>query len=256
MAKKKPEYQDIIKDHATALVDGMLAEARALATLEHQVTAGTYRELLIGGLLEHFLPSYLSISTGIIVNSKGEGHRSQSNQSDIIIYDNRVLPPFLKKPGLGLVPAESLIAVIEVKKKLGIVELRQAIKAACRTRYDVCDTGFAIQAVFAFEGQGPRVLQHNTKKCQAFLGRCQADIDCIVVAGAYSLIQMGRRDAKARCVHPEWVRNEVDPQTHEEVKRFVAVLLDRCRHLAHWRYITLHDGPNDWLSSYIRHQDD
>ncbi len=212
---KKPEYQDVIKDHATALVAGMLAEAKALTTLEHQVTAGTYRELLIGGLLEHFLPSYLSISTGIIVNSMGERHRSQSNQSDIILYDNRVLPPFLKKHNLGLVPVESVVAVIEVKKKLRQRELANAVKAANRTNYEIC-TGLPIAlAVFAFEGKGPRGVQGSIQKAGQWLDKNVRSLQFIVVAGAFSALLMAKWDKSGHLVGDEWRLGKADPTTHE-----------------------------------------
>jgi len=253
MPKKKRKYEDVLRDHATALVAGMLAEAKSLATLEHDVTAGTYRELLIGGLLEHFLPSYLSISTGVIANSKGDPYK-QSNQSDIIIYDNRILLPFLRRGILGLVPIESVIGVIEVKKKLSIEELRKSVTAAKRTLNVICtetkDRLKPLMGIFAFEGSGPRDLPKTHPSTHKWCEKHLCPIKFAVVAEAFACIRtlepQGNREA------PIWRLDKADGKTHDEVKRFIAVFLDNCRSLASVRFLLFARRHNNWLSSYIR----
>ena len=56
----------------------------------------------------------------------------QSNQTDIISYDNRVIPPFIKEQNLGVYPVESVVAAIEVKSQLDKSELLRSEKNAKR----------------------------------------------------------------------------------------------------------------------------
>ena len=91
MTQDNGEATRLVSDYASALVRSMLVVSESLRNLDHTTSKGTLRELLVSSLLKRFLSSQFSVSSGLIVNHGGE----QSNQMDVIILDNRVLPPFI-----------------------------------------------------------------------------------------------------------------------------------------------------------------
>jgi len=271
--------KDPIKAHSTALVAGMLAESKALAGVVHPGHKGTCREWLLADLLKHFLPSFLSLSTGIIVNSSGMQLKDrQSNQADIIIYDNRILPPFLEKGELGMVPIESVVGVVEVKTILNKSELVTAVAAAKRLYREIPLVVLDLvspewwrkvngdqptiellmrvfsphMAVFAYAMEGVPELRYQKHEEVVQWGRRIADwcdktllpISSVCVAEHVSCVKFS----------DGWRPNGPQPDTHEEIKRFIAVLLDNCRARAERRYCVSNRRHVDWLSSYIRHQ--
>jgi hypothetical protein len=53
-----------------------------------------------------------------------------SPQQDVVVYDTRLLPPFLADPSVGLFPVESVLYAIEIKSELNTPELKKAHKNA------------------------------------------------------------------------------------------------------------------------------
>lgn len=98
--------------------------------IEHRVVKGTSREEIIINFLKQYLPLKYSIETGIIIDSNGY----QSNQQDIIIYDNNVTPRFLNYKSEKLVPIESVRCVLEIKSELNTEELKKAFTNIYNTR--------------------------------------------------------------------------------------------------------------------------
>ena len=68
----------------------------------------------------------MDICTGIATDSDG----NHSDQIDIIVFDRRVVPPFLLTEGEGIIPIESVLATIEVKSVLNSTEVRKAVNNA------------------------------------------------------------------------------------------------------------------------------
>lgn len=101
----------LIQKDSSSLVAGILERVKSLSSLDHKLTKGELRELFVSRILKQFLPIQFDIGTGIIVNHRGD----QSKQTDIVIYDNRIMPLFIKEQAIGVYPAESVIAVLEVK---------------------------------------------------------------------------------------------------------------------------------------------
>jgi hypothetical protein len=69
------------------------------------------------------LPSDVGVSSGILISASDD---AQSGQQDIVIYDKRIIAPFLFQNGLGVFPVESVLFTIEVKSCLTATELRAA----------------------------------------------------------------------------------------------------------------------------------
>ena len=111
--------QTLIQKYSTALIRGLIEKVKSLSELDHRLTKGELRELFVLNILKLFLTNQFDVGSGIIVNQKGE----QSNQIDIIIYDNRILPPFIKEKHISVYPAECVLATIEIKSNLRKIDL-------------------------------------------------------------------------------------------------------------------------------------
>jgi len=92
----------------------------------HNVLRGFSREEAVAYFLRSQLPKRFEVSTGEAVDAEG----ARTGQLDIVIYDqNRTVPLLTEKAG-DVLPAECLLAVVEVKSVLTVVELESCAKAA------------------------------------------------------------------------------------------------------------------------------
>ena len=88
----------------------------------HNGVKGGLNENELSDLLKEVIPHRYNITRGIIENSKGE----QSNETDILIYDNEILPSYMKSD-LSFVPVEAVKYNFEVKSKLTSKELKSTV---------------------------------------------------------------------------------------------------------------------------------
>ena len=244
--------KNLIKKYSTSVIKDFVERANDLKELKHELTKGELKELFVSRVLKSFLPSQFDIGSGIVVNGVAE----QSCQTDIIIYDNRILPPFIREQNMGVYPVHSVIATVEIKTKLNKKELMEAEDAAKIIRGEVtgrivngyptpggltvalCDPPLC--AVFGFEG-GVRVLNKPIDG-KAFLEKDIEHLKLICITGKYCWAK----------VNNEWSQ-EVHTETYGEVKRFIALLVDNIRHDAQKRFKSLVEHQHwDWLSMYIR----
>lgn len=250
---------NLIRDHTSALVEGMVKRAQSIQEVQHDLDKGILRELFLKDLLNFFLTSQFSACSGHIIDSNGE----QSSQQDIIIFDNRVLPAFIREQNVGFVPAESVLATIEVKSTLkkedllnangkseGLADMYRRIEIELGRKIEMGknkkifnelkDYPKPMSCVFGFKTEGFPKLRDETRGEQ-WLDKNLKHLKAICVAGEYSWI----------CVNKKWSWKEGDAR-FEETKRFIAVLLDNCRTYSEDRnhlYLKTHQ---DWLTSYIR----
>jgi hypothetical protein len=248
----------LIQQFATAIVRGMLERAKALSRLEQDLLKGELRELFVSEVLKCYLSYPFEIGSGIIINQRGD----ESNQTDIIIYDASVLPPFIKGQHLGVYPAECVLATVEVKSNLGPDELLSFEKAAKKLLEEVYSSDGSIYSndqkfkpictVFGFSGSGVKELKEQASG-KAWLEKNCRHVTLIALAGVYSWVRLGHRG---------WVHESDGIAKGEEVKRFIAVLLDNVRSLSWRRFAELkqektenYASHRDWLSVYIREQE-
>lgn len=90
--------------------------------INHQGLKGGFNENELASLIESIIPKKYKITKGLIENSKGQ----QSNETDIIIYDDEILPPYIKDD-IAFVPVEAVKYNFEVKSKLNATELKTTI---------------------------------------------------------------------------------------------------------------------------------
>ena len=77
----------------------------------HNPTIGVLTEEIVRTFLKNYIPKGVSVEQGFIQNKSGE----LSRQCDIIIYDSELYAPFYRINDIVVVPAESVISIIEVK---------------------------------------------------------------------------------------------------------------------------------------------
>ena len=222
----------------------------ASSSLKHKLTKGELRELFTVNVLNAFLTSQFSIGSGVIVNQKEE----QSNQTDIIIYDNRILPPFIKEQHIGVYPAECVVGTIEVKSILDSNAINKSIEASkvlndrvynpSSSIYGDYDYLKPLSGIIGFYGKGAKYLRDKTNGKLWLEDNCK-HIFGICLMGEFSWLNLREKG---------W-QLSLKRGSFEETKRFLAVYLDnlRSRAEARLKYISQFEHY-DWLSIYIRDQ--
>lgn len=94
--------------------------------VEHDGEKGAFREFFLTQLIQPLIPQHFGVGSGVVEDSKG----MQSRQTDIIIYDRRLLPPIFLAGNRGIFPIDSVLCVIEVKSKLKASHYKDIAEAA------------------------------------------------------------------------------------------------------------------------------
>lgn len=245
----KTKRNELIKNYTTAKIQGLIAEAIALQDMEHKVTKGCLRELLVSQLLDKLLASNFSIGAGVIINQYG----LESKQTDIIIYDNSILPPFIKKENIGVYPVECVLVTIEVKSILTKHELLKSESNAKYLNTEILNKKYTIYQdydryhifnfLIGFYGNGPKILEDRIKG-KEFIETSINNLQGICLINKYCWMP----------VRGKWSKADVN-RTNEETKRFFAILLDSVRTLSRARNENINLWKHlDWFSIYTRFQ--
>jgi hypothetical protein len=158
-------------------------------------------------------PSNFGDATGVIVSAHDE---RQSAQQDIIVFDRRILPPVLFEGGPAIIPAESVLATIEVKSTLNATELHKADEnARSVSRLDLAldietatlDKGqptgtvpYTPTLLFALESDLTGDGITEKQRYERMIGEKPPRLSAICVAGKASWFPVGQ--AKAGQPHP------------------------------------------------------
>ena len=114
-------YHEIAK----AKIKEAINLSEVMDSISHNGQKGRARELFVSNILKPYLSPNMGICTGVVINREGQ----QSGQIDVIVYDQRILPPLMLADGEGYIPCESVLATIEVKSRLKLEELIKGIKS-------------------------------------------------------------------------------------------------------------------------------
>ncbi|MEX0966102.1 MAG: DUF6602 domain-containing protein [Bacteroidia bacterium] len=239
----------IIKDYSTALIKGFYERVISTKELRHKLNKGEIRELFLNELLSNFITEQFGIGTGIIVDSYG----NQSHQIDVILYDNRILPPMIKNSNLGVYPLESVLAVIEVKSSISrqiILDTEKNFKHLDETL--ICHNQlrhpiFIVKGIIGFNRNPIKELKDGNNK--NWLEKNIHHTDSICHVQKYSWIRW------LSGANP-WKYCKNNSSTFEETKRFVAWILDIARSKSNKRLTLFGENYIPWLSSYIRNQEE
>jgi len=237
-----------IQQHTSAIIKGFIREVNALKNLDHRTLKGRLRELFTSRILSRFLTGQFGIGTGVIINQRSE----QSKEIDIVIYDNRILPPFIEEQKIGIYPAECVLAVIEVRSWIS-KEIIRGYSDSAKKLYDETYNpnsslyrdyqkmrpfynlvGFYDKGIFKNESRR-EILQWIMKNAKPLFGVCLVD--------KFSWLNVVKDEGSLKMVD----------ENNEETKAFVAVLLDNIRTYSQRRYLSL-SRHVDWLGIYTRDQ--
>jgi hypothetical protein len=107
-------------------IEKAVAAISASSSIKHSLQKSRLREIVVSELILPFLAPHTKVATGTIVDHYG----NQSNEIDIILYDERITPPVLLTASEGIVPCHSVLATIDVKVGLNKTELKKAVENA------------------------------------------------------------------------------------------------------------------------------
>jgi hypothetical protein len=231
------------------MVAGMIGKIEASTHLSHRLTKGELRELFLCDLLSPFLTAQFDVGTGIIINQRGD----QSRQTDIILYDKRILPPFIQERHLGVYPAESVVATIEVKTTITKAEVLKAEQSARLLHekvyakeagiYQDYDRIRPLCGLIGCYGRGLQELHQQGGV--PWLESNITHIFAICLLGKCSWCKLAKKG---------WTQS-LKTQHFEETKRFIAIFIDNVRTHAELRLQWMSQfSHKDWLSAYIRDQ--
>jgi len=259
----------LIQDNSKRIIEDLVEKSEIFSAVEdggiaNTTVKGSLREIFISDVLKLFLPTHFGVGSGMITNHYGK----QSNQTDVIVYDKRVLPPFMHRGRIGIYPAESVIATIEVKSYLRNKELEAAEKSAQRLHEETYnkkgfheDYRLVYQAINIKPICGVIGLRQNEGAVFSDLlvdgveGRNRLNsvkyLSAICHANKYSWINFDRPEY-AQSANEGWKHDVGNPP--QETIRFIALMVDRIRTLSEYRIHEFSNGHRDWISIYTREQ--
>ncbi|EMO2347450.1 TPA: hypothetical protein JI250_18545 [Acinetobacter baumannii] len=145
----------VISEKFNAKVNALKSDFEVNKEIIHQGVKGGLNENALSSLIKEIVPKKYNISKGIIENSKGE----QSNETDFFIYDDEILPPYLKDD-FAFVPLEAVKYVFEVKSTLNSTELKTTIAKFSKFK---SMGGRAPRVLFSFssDSQGSELVRYK-----------------------------------------------------------------------------------------------
>lgn len=121
----------------------------------HQGIKGSLNESEISSLIKDVIPSRYKLTKGFIENHNNE----QSNETDIIIYDDEILPPYIKND-LSVIPVEAVKYAFEVKSTLDATELKTTIGKCSRLR-EIGGTSPTVLFAFSSDIKGSELARYK-----------------------------------------------------------------------------------------------
>ena len=159
------DYQKSISKELIAIKD----RVRNIILDHHWGEEGRYKEVILAEVIRNRLPNNVSVGTGFIINGE-----DISTQIDIIVFRNDI-PLVFRQGDFVIVPAESVLGIIEVKTKHDQYQLRDAIVKSSMINHLMGDRMF-FNGIFIYEidfewkrgkksNRVPTVIENALKDC-------------------------------------------------------------------------------------------
>jgi len=239
-----------IQKHASAMIQALVQRVEALSRQDHKLTRGELRDLFVSDILKPFLTSQFGLGAGKIINPKEE----ESHSVHIIIYDTRILPPFIERQKVGIYPAESVIATIDVHdwlRRKDLLEAEQSAKDMHERIYNPesgMDSSYSflrpLCSVIGFYGTGIKELSETESGAQ-WLNSSIHHLFAICLVNRYTWLHESA-DMSG------WSFQNKNAKTGAETVAFVTAILDNVRTHAEARFARLTYRHKDWLGMYVR----
>ena len=114
-------------------IESRCGRVRTLIGGRHWPSDGRHKELLLADQLVRYVDPRLCVGSGFIV---GPGAENISPEIDVLLADFSRSPPLLNEGGIRIVPAECVLAVLEIKSTLSgavLLEVFEHLRDVLRT---------------------------------------------------------------------------------------------------------------------------
>lgn len=115
------DLQELVRSLSAELRENFEKRSRLIS---HRGEAGTAREEALKTMLQLYLPHRCGVDSGFVIDSDG----NESNQIDIVIYDQNYSPIFEIVDEKRYFPCETVLAVGEVKTEINTRELEDSFE--------------------------------------------------------------------------------------------------------------------------------
>lgn len=106
----------VLEQYWSGVLQRLRAEVDVFAQLvRHMGERGRSNELALARLLEGFVPERVGVGSGVLIDSTDQ----QSQQTDVILFDQGSQPAVMAQTTQILFPIEVVLACVEVKTSLG-----------------------------------------------------------------------------------------------------------------------------------------
>lgn len=169
----------IISEKFNSRVSQLKNEFSINKNIVHQGVKGGLNESEIADLITDVVPKRYKVTKGIIENSIGE----QSNETDIFIYDDEILPAYIKHE-LTFVPIEAVRYIFEIKSLLNSQELKTTIS---KFSHFLTIGGHSPRVLFAFSSdiKGNELARYFSNEGKSFYTHPTIDVLCVSGKGYY-----------------------------------------------------------------------
>ena len=117
-----PSYSQLLRSWSSELAS-RTERIRNVIGDRHWPTDGRHKEMILGEMIERYLPSNFSLCSGFI---GGAGEQEISPEIDLYIADHSKCPPLLNECGVQVTRSTSVLATIEVKSTFNANHLDDA----------------------------------------------------------------------------------------------------------------------------------
>lgn len=175
-----PKNADLKKIFLGLQKEMALKLGNARTVIGHPVAKGDVTENSWREMLGKYLPKRYAVKKAFIVDSEG----NQSDQIDLVIFDQHFSPMLLHEEDAYYIPAESVYAVFEIKQEVSKKELAYAGKKAKsvrqlkRTSTHITHIG-GRNAPVVPKGIIAGLLSLKTTHKSGFSAKCVADIKAL-----------------------------------------------------------------------------
>ena len=187
----------ILQKKIVEKINALLAGYETNKEIIHNGIKGGLNEAELSEIIKSVIPTRYKIAKGIIENSTGQ----QSNETDLVIYDDEILPPYIKED-LSIIPIEATIKIIEVKSSLNSTELKTTI-SKFNHYYTMYGRGQSILFAYNSDITGNELSRYK-KYDDLFFYNPRVKILCIAEKSFYYL-QTTEHYLSDFCTKAEWL---------------------------------------------------
>lgn len=228
--------KNLIRLELESSISRAIDRYQAASAVFHMGLRGEAREIFFEDILKKWLSRDFGLGSGLIVDRFG----AQSPQTDVILYNNEIIPAYLLNDRHGNFPVGSAIYSIEIKSKITSQEVKDSFEKSTKL-YELQNqfypqygpaSSFPITAIFAYESDLSGDSQAEFKRFKKYsdeYGNSKFDIPKIrilcVVGKGYWYFAEQRFEGLTR-IGWYWIPSK---GSHEEILGLVSGIFNSIR---------------------------